>query len=55
MRTVEFKVIETDPSEFCIVARCIPGHTGMPVYNQLKHIIPTLISSAEADPVKREN
>jgi transitional endoplasmic reticulum ATPase len=28
MRTVEFKVIETDPSEFCIVAQDTVIHTG---------------------------
>ena len=29
MRTVEFKVIETDPSEFCIVAQDTVIHTGI--------------------------
>lgn len=29
MRTVEFKVIETDPSEFCIVAQDTVIHTGL--------------------------
>ena len=33
MRTVEFKVIETDPSEFCIVAQDTVIHTG--VYSTL--------------------
>ena len=28
MRTVEFKVIETDPSEFCIVSQETVIHTG---------------------------
>ncbi len=28
MRSVEFKVIETDPSEFCIVAQDTVIHTG---------------------------
>ncbi len=28
MRTVEFKVIETDPAEFCIVAQDTVIHTG---------------------------
>lgn len=29
MRTVEFKVIETDPAEFCIVAQDTVIHVGM--------------------------
>lgn len=29
MRTVEFKVIETDPAEYCIVAQDTVIHTGM--------------------------
>jgi transitional endoplasmic reticulum ATPase len=29
MRTVEFKVIETDPAEFCIVAQDTVIHTGL--------------------------
>lgn len=29
MRTVEFKVIETDPAEFCIVAQDTVIHTGV--------------------------
>ena len=28
MRTVEFKVIETDPAEFCIIAQDTVIHTG---------------------------
>lgn len=28
MRTVEFKVVETDPSEYCIVAQDTVIHTG---------------------------
>ena len=28
MRTVEFKVIETDPAEYCIVAQDTVIHTG---------------------------
>ena len=28
MRTIEFKVVETDPVEFCIVAQDIVIHTG---------------------------
>ena len=37
MRTVEFKVIETDPAEFCIVAQDTVIHTGMypsPIYRR---------------------
>jgi hypothetical protein len=33
MRTVEFKIIETDPSEFCIVAQDTVIHAG--VYSML--------------------
>ena len=29
MRTVEFKVVETDPAEFCIVAQDTVIHTGL--------------------------
>lgn len=29
MRTVEFKVVETDPAEYCIVAQDTVIHTGM--------------------------
>ena len=36
MRTVEFKVIETDPSEFCIVAQDAVIHTGR--HHQLTQI-----------------
>jgi hypothetical protein len=32
MRTVEFKVIETDPAEFCIVAQDTAIHTGLFCY-----------------------
>ena len=53
MRTVEFKVIETDPAEFCIVAQDTVIHTGWFTF------ILTLATSAdriaEGDPVKRED
>jgi transitional endoplasmic reticulum ATPase len=53
MRTVEFKVIETDPSEFCIVAQDTVIHTGE------KHSYRSFGFSAhqflEGDPVKRED
>lgn len=53
MRTVEFKVIETDPSEFCIVAQDTVIHTGM---THLSHVASYkhLTSRSEGDPVKRE-
>ena len=36
MRTVEFKVIETDPAEYCIVAQDTVIHTGMhPVLSEV--------------------
>jgi transitional endoplasmic reticulum ATPase len=52
MRTVEFKVMETDPAEYCIVAQDTVIFTG-------KHseacILDTLIANTEGDPVKRED
>lgn len=55
MRTVEFKVVETDPAEFCIVAQDTVIHTGewhcsWRVKFYSAHPIP-----AEGDPVKRED
>ena len=32
MRTVEFKVIETDPAEYCIVAQDTVIHTGSSLF-----------------------
>ena len=54
MRTVEFKVIETDPSEFCIVAQDTVIHTGMFFTLSLFSIF-LKYSSPEGDPVKRED
>ena len=49
MRTVEFKVIENDPAEYCIIAQdmqvCVPySLRGM-----------CLMQFSEGDPVKRED
>lgn len=52
MRTVEFKVIETDPSEFCIVAQDTVIHTGMLICHPYGFIL--LTDPSEGDPVKRE-
>ena len=51
---MEFKVIETDPSEFCIVAQDTVIHTG--AYYTL-NLFSTYLkySSPEGDPVKRED
>jgi transitional endoplasmic reticulum ATPase len=38
MRTVKFKVIETDPAEFCIVAQDTVIHTGLFDYLSCQHI-----------------
>lgn len=54
MRTVEFKVIETDPSEFCIVAQDTVIHTGMSDYLRAQ-TSPHNVRYAEGDPVKRED
>lgn len=40
MRTIEFKVVETDPAEYCIVAQdtvihtgaCPPSHLNRPIH-----------------------
>jgi transitional endoplasmic reticulum ATPase len=54
MRTVEFKVIETDPAEYCIVAQDTVIHTGASFrFPGKSHRIYT--SSSEGDPVKRED
>lgn len=53
MREVEFKVIETDPAEYCIVAQDTVIHTGKPFTIYLLNLI--LICFAEGDPVKRED
>lgn len=37
MRTVEFKVVETDPAEYCIVAQDTVIHTGMYTVSSQKH------------------
>ena len=53
MRTVEFKVVETDPAEYCIVAQDTVIHTGAsPAFYSIHFI---LTSSPEGDPVKRED
>ena len=52
MRTVEFKVIETDPAEFCIVAQDTVIHTGPFQYALGSHL--SAYFSLEGDPVKRE-
>ena len=53
MRTVEFKVIETDPSEFCIVAQDTVIHTGTWfLFLLLNQSSPSFV---EGDPVKRED
>lgn len=53
MRTVEFKVLETDPAEYCIVAPDTVIHTGwcslVPLPSWLTNFLP------EGDPVKRED
>jgi hypothetical protein len=38
MRTVEFKVIETDPAEFCIVAQDTVIHTGEYFEGSFRHL-----------------
>jgi transitional endoplasmic reticulum ATPase len=38
MRTVEFKVIETDPAEFCIVAQDTVIHTGYNLSIVIRHL-----------------
>lgn len=54
MRTVEFKVMETDPAEFCIVAQDTVIHTGMFLsISYVRQISDSLFS--EGDPVKRED
>lgn len=53
MRTVEFKVIETDPAEFCIVAQDTVIHTGeLPLNWSLSRCLSCYL---EGDPVKRED
>jgi len=52
MRTVEFKVVETDPAEYCIVAQDTVIHTGTCAGTRLFH---SLTSTPEGDPVKRED
>ena len=37
MRTVEFKVVETDPAEYCIVAQDTVIHTGTYPTSRLHH------------------
>lgn len=37
MRTVEFKVVETDPAEYCIVAQDTVIHTGTYTVSSQKH------------------
>ena len=52
MRTVEFKVMETDPAEYCIVAQDTVIHTGAShqhFYMNNSH------KQTEVDPVKRED
>ena len=52
MRTVEFKVIETDPAEYCIVAQDTVIHTGeYPSVCLPAHLTSFL---SDGDPVKRE-
>ena len=51
MRTVEFKVIETDPSEFCIVAQDTVIHTGSCSDIFWDFMVLTILP--EGDPVKR--
>lgn len=41
MRTVEFKVIETDPAEYCIVAQDTVIHTGMRTILSQRHVSDT--------------
>lgn len=55
MRTVEFKVIETDPAEFCIVAQDTVIHTGEFILNVFLKESPSLFIVSEGDPVKRED
>jgi len=50
---VEFKVVETDPAEYCIVAQDTVIHTGMSVVHT-RFITPANFTS-EGDPVKRED
>ena len=50
---MEFKVIETDPSEFCIVAQDTVIHTG--AYFTLHSFYTSQVISPEGDPVKRED
>jgi transitional endoplasmic reticulum ATPase len=52
MRTVEFMVIETDPSEYCIVSQDTVIHNGKSHQTRTFSLIPI---SVEGDPVKREN
>jgi transitional endoplasmic reticulum ATPase len=52
MRTVEFKVMETDPAEYCIVAQDTVIFTGeqfLRLYSPQSH------DKSEGDPVKRED
>lgn len=35
MRSVEFKVVETDPAEYCIVAPDTGGHSHSPLQSQM--------------------
>lgn len=53
MRTVEFKIIETDPAEFCIVAQDTVIHTGKLYFIVL--FIALSYKCSEGDPVKRED
>jgi len=53
MRTVEFKVIETDPSEYCIVSQDTVIHNGRS--HQPKCVLAHSFASPEGDPVKRED
>lgn len=53
MRTVEFKVLETDPAEYCIVAPDTVIHTGK--YPQPRPNACINPNYVEGDPVKRED
>ena len=39
MRTVEFKVVETDPAEYCIVAQDTVIHAGMRTVLSQRHAV----------------
>lgn len=51
---MEFKVVETDPAEYCIVAQDTVIHTGI-VYCDTLDSLYLLTFTSEGDPVKRED